>query len=121
MEATEPLDLRAWALQERYLSPRILECGTFRTRWICSCCHELSSSRDHPLTDGFDENAGLDTVNKLANVEWAPPKMDKHECFYNLSNLDLPVGSSLPGHSLRGRWYSLLNLYTHRKLTVPSD
>jgi hypothetical protein len=120
IEATEPLDFRAWALQERYLSPRILEYGTLRTRWICSCCHELSSSRDHPLTDGFDENARLDTVNELANVEGSSPKMGKHEYFYNLANLYLPEGSWLPGHK-RDQWYSLLKLYTHRKLTVPSD
>jgi hypothetical protein len=31
----EPLDMRAWALQERFLSPRVLECGTLQTRWMC--------------------------------------------------------------------------------------
>ncbi|KAF4618348.1 hypothetical protein G7Y89_g14954 [Cudoniella acicularis] len=30
---SEPLDLRAWAMQERLLSPRVLEFGTSQTRW----------------------------------------------------------------------------------------
>lgn len=45
---TEPLDHRAWALQERFLSPRVLEFGTLQTRWICSqtpMLNKLSSER----------------------------------------------------------------------------
>lgn len=34
-EAREPLNSRAWALQERFPSPRILEYGSIQTRWIC--------------------------------------------------------------------------------------
>ena len=32
---SEPLDMRARAMQERLLSPRVLEFGTRQTRWIC--------------------------------------------------------------------------------------
>lgn len=35
-EPEEPVDKRAWCLQERILSPIVLEFGTTQTRWICS-------------------------------------------------------------------------------------
>jgi hypothetical protein len=31
----EPIEKRAWALQECLLSPRILEYGTYKVSWIC--------------------------------------------------------------------------------------
>lgn len=34
IEPAEPLSQRAWALQERLMSPRILEYGSFQTGWI---------------------------------------------------------------------------------------
>lgn len=34
-DPAEPLDGRAWAFQEKILSSRILDFGTFKTQWIC--------------------------------------------------------------------------------------
>lgn len=50
---TEPLDLRAWALQERYLSPRILEYGSYQTQWSCRFSHEDTMRKEHLFTDGL--------------------------------------------------------------------
>ncbi|KAF2792955.1 HET-domain-containing protein [Melanomma pulvis-pyrius CBS 109.77] len=33
--ATDPLDTRAWTFQERVLSDRVLDFGSFRTQWSC--------------------------------------------------------------------------------------
>ena len=34
-ESVEPIDERAWSLQEQLLSSRIIEFGSRQTRWIC--------------------------------------------------------------------------------------
>jgi hypothetical protein len=38
----EPIEARAWTLQERELSPRILDYGSCHLRWICNsrCCYD---------------------------------------------------------------------------------
>jgi hypothetical protein len=45
-EVTQPLDERAWALQERLLSSRILEYATRKTQWLCWERYTENSLRD---------------------------------------------------------------------------
>ncbi|TVY57671.1 hypothetical protein LSUE1_G010308, partial [Lachnellula suecica] len=49
----EPLDARAWAFQERMLSPRILEYGSRQVRWLCahSDCQASCSDGWIPVSD----------------------------------------------------------------------
>jgi hypothetical protein len=108
---TEPLDLRAWALQERYLSPRILEYGSYQTQWSCRFSHEDPMSNEHLFTDGLYE--------KLAIRK--PKEASKHAYFYNITPLEGPSKKWVPKRDIRDQWYELVNTYTHRKLTVPGD
>jgi len=107
----EPLNLRAWALQERYLSPRILDYGSYQTQWSCRFSHEDPTSNDHLFTDGFFE--------KLAVSK--PKKASKHTYFYNITPPEGPSKKWFPQRDIREQWYELVKTFTRRKLTVPGD
>ncbi|KAN0099529.1 hypothetical protein V8E51_013304 [Hyaloscypha variabilis] len=51
----QPLDLRAWALQERLLSPRVLDFGRHQTSWF----YQTHSSAKELPTDGFQARTTL--------------------------------------------------------------
>lgn len=42
VHASAPLDARAWTLQERLLSTRVLDYGDFQTTWRCPCDANIS-------------------------------------------------------------------------------
>ncbi|KAH6620585.1 heterokaryon incompatibility protein-domain-containing protein [Boeremia exigua] len=67
----EPLNKRAWAVQERYLSPRTLSFGTDKVSWTCrygECCegpnaHHMKLGHNafsKLLDDRVDENSASD-------------------------------------------------------------
>src|SRR6266702_4802948 len=60
MEPGEPPSQRAWALQERLMSPRILEYGSFQTGWICnySLKHKRLTDRYHDKTVIYIDGKG---------------------------------------------------------------
>lgn len=41
---SEPIDSRAWTLQERYLSNRVVEFGSLQTAWTCATSSATASS-----------------------------------------------------------------------------
>ncbi|KAK0713383.1 hypothetical protein B0T26DRAFT_753496 [Lasiosphaeria miniovina] len=55
----EPIDARGWTLQERLLSPRTIEYGTWQTRYICQ---ESAYKRDY--TDGWRRDADYNHQHK---------------------------------------------------------
>jgi hypothetical protein len=55
--ATEPLVTRAWALQERFLSPRLLEYGWRTLRWSCSCSERYGGYQPLPAFNESNEDA----------------------------------------------------------------
>jgi hypothetical protein len=98
--STEPLDKRAWALQERFLSSRILEYGSLQTRWICQ--HTTSSTIP---TDGY----------KALIVS----SQERNDNLFVRALKAVIQASNLRG--LRYYWYDLVNVYTHRVLTLEAD
>ncbi|PMD16259.1 HET-domain-containing protein [Hyaloscypha hepaticicola] len=108
---TEPLDFRAWALQERYLSPRILEYGSYQTQWSCRFSHEDPMGNEHLFTDGFFERLN----------ESEPKEASKHTYFYNITPPEGPSKAWFPKLDIREQWYELVKTYTHRKLSVAGD
>lgn len=106
-ESTEPLDRRAWALQERLLSPRILEYGSLQTRWICQ-----HVERDKDLTDGVvynEERSDALFVEAfqtfLADLTGDEPS-------------DITMRKSKDPLS---QWHQIVRIYTHRALSLPTD
>ena len=104
---TEPLDLRAWALQERFLSPRIVEYGSLQTRWICQ------ASAIEGSIDGFKNmiifcNERDDMLFTLA--------------LQNILDTSEPVISDdRRRQDLLQQWCKILKIYTHRNLTLGTD
>ena len=88
-----PLSKRAWACQERLLSPRILHFGATQMSWECM---ELASCETFP--EGVPEFAG-----HLLSV------ITKEEFSYNV----LGFSNSM--------WNKLVKYYTRCTMTVPSD
>jgi hypothetical protein len=104
--STEPLDLRAWSLQERFLSPRILEYGSLQTRWICQ-----TSGHKSPI-DGFKNSSAYSNersddlfTRALQNILGAPESTSGDRRRQDLLN----------------QWDGMLKIYTHHTLTLGTD
>lgn len=102
----EPLDHRGWALQERYLSPRILDFGSEHVTWSCH-----SQNGTHQPTDGWKAFTGPEALLR--------PKT-------GISTLQLRDYKSLtmvPGSFSisESEFYYLVEIYSQRRLTFPSD
>jgi hypothetical protein len=99
----EPLAFRAWALQEKLLSPRILEYGSIQTRWICEG-NRLDRRRD---IDGtmFDQNLrdSFQHRDGTLGLSWNGGVLTDHREF----SYD--------------RWYEILEGYTQLQITFHSD
>jgi len=108
-EATEPLDYRAWALQERILSPRILEYGSLQTRWVC--CHNIPPVSG--VTDGFK------AVSIYNEERWDYLFTIALQAILNITDIT-DLDPTHPEHPPT-QWHNLVRVYTHRKLTEPTD
>ena len=100
------INTRAWMLQERALSPRVLHYGEEQMCWECAS-FELSEdgcqrSRFAGLQRGFGANFWL---------------TDRQ---YSSHSID-DEGSKHKENMLRYEWQGLVQEYTKRKLTKPSD
>jgi hypothetical protein len=103
----EPLGTRAWALQERILSPRLLEYGWRTARWTCECTKQYSGFTMIPIHD-CGETAGYtpaqfnlyDSLNPLGIRSIAKSRSELFECWarivWRYSSLEL----TYPGDKL---------------------
>lgn len=102
-EYTEPIDERAWTMQEDLLSFRLLRFGSEQTTWRCPSVHKSIDGGSHPSkrTGGMD--FGLN---------------------YNYSKKFQSHTSDARNYRLHKRWdawqISMCH-YTHRKLSHPED
>jgi hypothetical protein len=99
------LSTRGWTLQERCLSPRILDYGTFQTRWICNSSKSLKG-----FTDGWQRNEfeALSECNEWQELEGA------------LFEIEEGKREDKSGQIL-ATWRKLVKAYTHRDLSVSTD
>ncbi|KAI8951064.1 heterokaryon incompatibility protein-domain-containing protein [Xylaria longipes] len=101
----ENLASRAWALQERLLSPRVLEYGWRTVRWTCSCCN------------GYSGDTELSAVND-------GPILTKHEPQYSLFLYVTPAGfRNFPGsrEELFKGWARIVAVYSNLELSDRQD
>ncbi|KAK5658177.1 hypothetical protein OQA88_2150 [Cercophora sp. LCS_1] len=104
--ADEPLDNRAWALQERILSPRVLDFATRHVGWVCR------GSRW--WTDGWRKS--IDYNSKLRDID--------HDVFHREfpdEEARVAAAREMKGGSVIEHWRYLLQGYTHRELSIPKD
>jgi hypothetical protein len=93
---------RAWCVQERLLSPRVLHFGAFEVFWEC---HETTASESHPKTVLLDPD--------MCKTPWKP-----------VIHLQAQPGRSTSNDDRRAifrGWYDIVYLYTLCQLTVASD
>lgn len=110
---TEPVDGRAWCLQERYLSSRILDFGTMNTVWSCytnSTHNNDSNKASLELTDGWNRYGSASEISERS-----------------IQRLELESARYLEIMPLWGcdwveyTFYGLVAIYTTRALTMPQD
>lgn len=95
----EPLNRRAWALQERILSSRVLVYGCWQMYWQCQSQH----SCDGGSTEYFSgDTAGLSLLNSLQYQRKRDFSKEAEDARYS-------------------GWSDLVHDYTQRGLTEPSD
>jgi hypothetical protein len=105
----EPLDMRAWALQERLLSPRIVEFGCLATSWYGNS-HEGSGFSS---TDGGRAHQ-QDRLYHGA-LSWFMLQSTLHP---KSRTLVRPLVNGIKESQV---WAFLVNEYTSRNLTVSTD
>ncbi|KAL5315869.1 hypothetical protein ACEPPN_016742 [Leptodophora sp. 'Broadleaf-Isolate-01'] len=103
---TEPLNTRGWAMQERFLSARIIEYGTFQTRWTCQ------DKRAIMPCDGFraallnteqqTEGLSRETLSALRGEPFIPTEATGVFDLYDV-------------------WFNVVAVYCKRSLTSESD
>lgn len=91
----EPIDERAWALQEQLLSPRLLSYTSHGPRWSCRCL--LQHVNGHPER------------TSLPRYTWSSPNID-----------DRPIVPCIPGLKMPA-WESVVQLYSPRRATLHYD
>jgi hypothetical protein len=96
----DPLDTRAWALQERMLSPRLLDFRSCELYYGCQLHHEsfdLSTGRPKVVRDAFST---MDSVQELVRNNFG--------------------GQSANPKSI-STWHSAVEDYSSRNLSFPED
>ncbi|MCJ1405547.1 hypothetical protein MMC11_008775 [Xylographa trunciseda] len=108
----EPLLQRAWVVQERLLSPRILHFGRAQVYWECSevkCC-ETHPNGVHLFDDVVEETTLTSQQQK--------PQRTSHLCKPLLPG---QTPATDPYEQLFLDWNGIVELYANCKLTVASD
>ncbi|PMD39220.1 HET-domain-containing protein, partial [Hyaloscypha variabilis F] len=108
----EPLSRRGWALQERLLSPRIIEYGSFQTRWICS-------HNDGIHSDGLQQGSQC-----VADHSKDPDTMFSRALALIQSGQNRPGGTQVTepiAMPVYETWKDVVEHYTKRALTLSVD
>ncbi|KAM7194690.1 Heterokaryon incompatibility protein (HET) domain containing protein [Naviculisporaceae sp. PSN 640] len=117
-----PIDERGWTLQERLLSSRIVEFGSWQTRWICP--HTRSDSADtgsnsgEGFTDGWRRDTPWGSTRKVEALDLTTIRTIKDTVdFYGQ-----PRPSKFKElYKAMEHWASICSSFTQRKLTIPTD
>jgi hypothetical protein len=100
-----PLNTRGWTLQETILSPRILHYGRDQIHWQCP--------------SGFQSADGIPPGNRMPEDQKYPAISQLLYSHLQSSNPHDSVPSSI--ESLQEEYYTLVQEYTTRTLSFPSD
>ncbi|KAL2148289.1 hypothetical protein VTH82DRAFT_2437 [Thermothelomyces myriococcoides] len=128
-----PLLSRAWAYQERLLSPRVLHFGPQEVLWECAqlldcdCGGAAANNAEAAAPRHMSTYASRDTSGLL------PPKVSHYAALYlggvvataartkKSKKKTAKVAEPKRRRKLLARWEEMVGEYTHRSLTFPSD
>ena len=108
----EPINRRAWTLQESLLSPRVLFFGS-RVTWFCG--HMTHS--DGGIEDwSFDENE-LERTRREFQIELS--KLDRHGSSGKLTFVETAGTGS--HQDIYGMWHRIVGSYSRREISYSED
>ena len=114
----DPIEYRAWTLQEHALSPRILYYSYYHLYWLCRETKYADGGlgpRDHSSL-GFHEGR-LQHYTMSKNTG----KIDPNIPPYGFNLQDVLWMERNPNRKWQTKWEFLLSEYQHRRLTDPGD
>jgi hypothetical protein len=99
----EPIDSRAWTMQENLLSVRLLRFGTLETTWRCQSAHKTVEGRPCP-------------VPHRSSLEYmaGPYRHDKNQTKEVISEIE-------ESHDWWQAWQLSIDVYTRRELSNSRD
>ncbi|KAI1427701.1 heterokaryon incompatibility protein-domain-containing protein [Xylaria sp. FL1777] len=97
----EPLNCRAWVVQERFLSPRVLHYDSDQIAWECNC---LTACERFP--------------NGMQTLLAPHSRLFRREIDSSAQNLQ---EDTIPGWALSDLWRPIIRTYTSTGITKPSD
>ncbi|KAI1733762.1 heterokaryon incompatibility protein-domain-containing protein [Xylaria scruposa] len=118
----EPIDSRAWTLQERYLSKRVLEFGSLQTHWTCATSSSTASPSNRTVADSSDSYANGWKWNQDSEGHDSQMMYLHTDLLADLVYFATHRSSAAwVRESLHSRWQTVLSEYTPRLLSVPTD
>ncbi|KAH6843161.1 heterokaryon incompatibility protein-domain-containing protein [Chaetomium sp. MPI-CAGE-AT-0009] len=113
----EPIDQRGWTLQERLLSSRIIEFGSWQTRWICSET-KLDGFSLEGFTDGWKRDVPYGSTRQSEALDLDMIRTTKSTVdFYGR-----PRASQFQEHTKAMKhWENICVSFTERTLTLSAD
>lgn len=111
----EPLVQRAWVVQERLLSPRILHFGRAQVYWECS---EVNCCETHPNGVHFFDD---DILEQTALTSQQQKQQRSSHLWKQLLNGPDQTHVTDPYEQLYLDWNAIVHLYMESELTVASD
>jgi hypothetical protein len=114
---TGSLSSRAWCLQERLLSRRILHFGKDLLHWECYAGMWSENSTDCRTRDHFTDHDDAGDLRKA----FVPTNPFRTLSAESLIPYLAEIGESLASRKPYGDWYRMVEIYSTRQLTNPAD
>lgn len=121
---SDPIDSRAWTLQESYLSKRIIRYGSKQCSMTCQCSPSKPKIVDGWMLDQFYDAPDVENIifpgSKL-NI--SPEDMAKWKHYYKEEHGTAPREPTeyTEENEIYSNWRELVMNYSTRSLTVPAD
>ena len=107
---TEPIDYRAWTMQEFHLPTRLLHFGSRQSRWMCA-----ESQMKDGFTDGWKRGYNPEDSELQPSTSYS-----EHEQEFKRSERSGVSPAELYTYAV-SNWSSLISIYTGRRLTYTED
>ncbi|XXG99674.1 hypothetical protein Hte_006015 [Hypoxylon texense] len=122
--ASDPIDSRAWTLQESYLSKRIIKYGSKQCSMVCQCSPSKPQIVDGWMLDqSYDAPEIENIIFPGSKLSVSPEDIAKWKHYYKEEHGTDPREPSehTEESEIYSNWRELVMNYSTRSLTVPAD